>query len=246
MSMEELVNELNELNESEDINETLKYLTSKFHREIILTSSLSVEDQVITHMASSFSEQIKIIVLDTGRLHEETYKLIDKSRDFFGTNYLIYYPDAGELENFTKENGVNSFYKSVDLRHKCCEIRKINPLKRALSNCDIWITGLRREHSPNRSSLKYFEFDEKFQCIKFNPILDWSTEKVWSYIKKHNLPYNPLYDNNYSSIGCEPCTRAVRPGEDIRAGRWWWESSEKKECGLHFENGQVKRVKENG
>jgi phosphoadenosine phosphosulfate reductase len=244
--MNKLVNDLNENIKPSNTHGTLEHLISKFKDGIIFTSSLSIEDQVITHMVSRFSKQIKVVVLDTGRLHEETYQLIDKSRDFFRIDYSIYYPDASEIESFTKNNGINSFYKSTKLRHKCCEIRKINPLKRALANCDLWVTGIRREHSSNRSSLKYFEFDEKFQCIKFNPILDWSTEKVWDHVKKHNLPYNPLYNKNFSSIGCQPCTRAIKPGEDIRAGRWWWESSEKKECGLHFENGQVKRVKENG
>ena len=213
--------------------EVLEYFLNKFGDKIALASSLSIEDQVITHMLHSISPSAKIFTIDTGRLPNETYKLIDDTNKRFDIKIDVYFPDNSKVEKMVKTDGINLFYDSVEKRKECCGIRKLEPLKRALSGLDAWICGLRREQSITRTNVEMVEEDENNGLIKVNPLIDWTEDMVWEYIKKYNIPYNSLYKQNYLSIGCAPCTRAVLQGEDIRAGRWWWENPETKECGLH-------------
>lgn len=206
---------------------------AKSHGEIVLANSLSAEDMILTDMIAKHAPKIKIITLDTGRLHEETYELIEEARKKYNISIHVYYPDTQALENISKQQGMNYFYQSVAQRKLCCNIRKVAPLKRALSNKDAWITGLRREQSVTRLGLKVSEWDEAFGLHKYNPLIEWNDFDVWSYIKTHKVPYSTLYDQGYTSIGCAPCTRKIKTGDEARAGRWWWESRDTKECGLH-------------
>ena len=231
--MENLI-ELNKFLEKEEPEFILKYFLEKYGDRAGLSSSFSMEDQVITNMLVSVNQRPKIFTLDTGRLPYETYKLIDTTRERYNIDIEIYFPDYKKVESMVKEKGVNLFYNSVDDRKLCCNIRKDEPLKRALTGLDVWITGLRKEQSVTRGGLNIVEYDEGFKIIKINPLLNWSEKQVWDYIKKYDVPYNQLYKQNYRSIGCAPCTRAVKPGGNIRDGRWWWENPETKECGLHL------------
>jgi phosphoadenosine phosphosulfate reductase len=203
------------------------------HAPAVLASSFGAEDMVLTDLIASHALPIRIFTLDTGRLPEETYALIDRTRERYGIAIDIYMPDARALQRFVRENGVNAFYRSVELRQACCAVRKTEPLARALAAKGAWITGLRRSQSVTRTAVAIEEFDAAHGLLKFNPLVDWSDDDVWMYIREHDVPYNALHDRGYPSIGCAPCTRAVAPGEDIRAGRWWWENPEHKECGLH-------------
>ena len=197
-------------------------------------NSFGAEDMVITDLIAKNKIGIEIFSLDTGRLPYETYTLMEKSRAHYpGTDFVVYFPDATEVETFDRANGINAFYDSVEMRKACCGIRKMTPLKRALSGKKAWVTGLRREQSPTRTDLTDTEFDQGNQMWKFNPLIDWTEKDVWDYLRSNNVPYNELHDKFYPSIGCAPCTRAVAMGEDVRAGRWWWENPETKECGLH-------------
>lgn len=211
----------------------LKLLVEEYPGQVIFSTSFSYEDQVITHEILSNQLPIKIFTLDTGRLFAETYSVWSSTNATYNTQIKAYYPNQDLLQEFVAEKGPNSFYESVDNRKSCCYIRKVEPLKRALEGNAIWVTGLRAEHSGNRKDLPVIEWDESNQVIKYHPILHWSTEEVKKYIADNRIPYNPLHDKGFVSIGCAPCTRAVRPGEDFRAGRWWWEDASKKECGLH-------------
>lgn len=202
-------------------------------KNIALASSLGLEDQALTHMLRTGFPDVKIFTIDTGRLPQETYDVMQATMDKYGFRYEVLFPDAGEIARLTEEYGPNMFYKSVQLRRKCCEARKVLPLKKKLSGLSAWICGLRKEQAVTRTDIKTLEWDYNNNLIKANPLADWTTERVWKYIKDNNVPYNKLNDMNYPSIGCLPCTRAVKNGEDIRAGRWWWESPEHKECGLH-------------
>lgn len=199
----------------------------------VFSSSMGAEDQVITHMLCGLTSKPSIFTLDTGRLFYETYDLIDKTNKRYGIKIKIMFPDTGQVEQMVNEKGINLFYDSVENRKLCCHIRKIEPLKRALKGNEIWITGLRREQSPTRNDMTYAQWDAANNIIKVNPLLDWTEDQVWDYIHAHKVPYNSLHDKGYPSLGCKPCTRALEPGEDIRAGRWWWEQPETKECGLH-------------
>lgn len=220
--------------DSLSIHEVIRQLEVEFPGRVTFSSSFSYEDQVITHEILSNQFPVSIFTLDTGRLFAETYSVWNSTNEKYNTHIIPYYPKNDQIEKFVSENGPNAFYESVQHRKDCCYIRKVEPLKRALSGNAVWITGLRAEHSPSRSDLTVFEWDEGNQIIKYNPLLHWSTQQVKDYISEHNVPYNPLHDRGFVSIGCAPCTRAIRPGEDFRAGRWWWEDSEKKECGLHI------------
>jgi len=214
--------------------ETLKWALDQFHPRIALASSFSLEDGVITDMLSKINPKFRVFTLDTGRLNQETYSLIDRIRARYDVPIEVYYPDTASVEKMVREHGMNLFYESVDSRRLCCNVRKVEPLMRALSSLDAWITGLRREQSITRTAVKKIEIDEAHNnIVKINPLADWTEEMVWDYTKKNGIPNNLLYDKGYTSIGCEPCTRPIKPGEDIRAGRWWWESADKKECGLH-------------
>jgi len=214
--------------------EILKWALDQFHPRIALASSFSLEDGVITDMLSKINPKFRVFTLDTGRLNQETYSLIDRIRARYDVPIEVYYPDTASVEKMVREHGMNLFYESVDNRRLCCNVRKVEPLMRVLSGLDAWITGLRREQSVTRTAVKKIEIDEAHNdIVKINPLTDWTEQQVWEYTKKNSIPYNLLYDKGYTSIGCEPCTRPIKPSEDIRAGRWWWESADKKECGLH-------------
>jgi phosphoadenosine phosphosulfate reductase len=213
--------------------EGLALLSDLFLGRVVFSTSLGQEDQVITHLIASNKLPIQIFSLDTGRLFPETLDLLDITENQYNIKIKVYYPERESLENLINKMGINGFYHSVENRKSCCYARKVEPLKRAIKNNRVWITGLRAEQSPNRSGLQKIEWDEANQIIKYNPILDWSFDRMISYIKENKIPYNPLHEKGFISIGCAPCTRAIQPGEDIRAGRWWWEES-KKECGLHI------------
>ena len=206
---------------------------SATHAPAVLASSFGAEDMVLTDLIARHALPIRIFTLDTGRLPEETYALIDRTRERYAIAIDIYTPDARALQGFVRENGVNAFYRGVELRKACCAVRKTEPLARALVAKGAWITGLRRSQSVTRTAVAIEEFDTAHGLPKFNPLVDWSDDDVWTYVRTRGVPYNALHDRGYPSIGCAPCTRAVAPGEDIRAGRWWWENPEHKECGLH-------------
>ncbi|MDD4108543.1 MAG: phosphoadenylyl-sulfate reductase [Prolixibacteraceae bacterium] len=235
MTGEETVQSLNSQLEGKTIVEKLKYLTDSYPGKVIFTTSFGYEDQVITDIIFSNDIPVEAVTLDTGRLFEETYKVFRNTVEKYGRSVRVYFPPAEEVEKLVSEKGPFSFYESVENRKECCFIRKVIPLRRALEGMSVWITGLRSAQSDNRSNLKEFEYDESNRIIKYNPLLEWSLDSVKEYVKKHNVPYNVLHDRGFVSIGCEPCTRAVRAGEDFRAGRWWWEQNSGKECGLHEE-----------
>ncbi len=197
-------------------------------------NSLGAEDMVLTHLIVKNKLPIEIFSLDTGRLPLETYDLIATVNREFGLKLKIYFPQAEEVESFVRNHGINGFYDSVTLRKACCHARKVEPLKRALAGKRAWITGMRAEQAATRGNLAVREYDEGNGLEKFNPLSDWTEKEVWTYIKQNNVPYNALHDKFYPSIGCAPCTRAISLGEDVRAGRWWWENPETKECGLHL------------
>ncbi len=215
------------------ITEKLRYLTEVYKGNVIFTTSFGYEDQVITDYIFKNDFSVKVITLDTGRLFEETYKVYRSTVEKYGKPIKAYFPPADKVEQMLEEKGPFSFYESLENRKECCYIRKVISLKRALKGNEIWITGIRASQSENRSDLTEFEWDEHNQIIKYNPLLDWSLDDVKQYVKENYVPYNVLHDRGFVSIGCEPCTRAIRPGEDFRAGRWWWEQNSGKECGLH-------------
>jgi phosphoadenosine phosphosulfate reductase len=223
--------------------DALSLLAERFPGQVVFSTSFSIEDQVITHAIASRDIPITLFTLDTGRLFSETYSVWSSTNDKYNVRVRAYYPDRALLEAMLNEKGPNSFYESVDNRKECCRIRKVEPLQRALKGNAVWVTGLRAEHSPERKNHALIEWDEGNRIIKFNPLLHCTTERVREYIDKNDVPYNVLHDRGFVSIGCAPCTRAIRPGEDFRAGRWWWEDSSKKECGLHSRSeGQDIRV----
>lgn len=211
----------------------LEHLQQVFGTKICLASSLGLEDQLLTYFCNQLNQKIDIFILDTLRLHPETYSLMHETEQLYQFSYKVYQPDETSVETFIKEKGLNSFYDSIENRKLCCGIRKVEPLARALKGKKAWVTGLRREQSVTRSDLALFEWDSSHNCIKVNPLKNWSFDETVAYIDKHNIPKNALHQRGYPSIGCEPCTRAIKPGEDIRAGRWWWEQADSKECGLH-------------
>jgi len=210
----------------------LTLIAGLFPGKVTFSTSLGQEDQVITELIASKNLPIQIFSLDTGRLFPETLDLLARTEAKYQTRISLYYPETLSVENLVAEIGINGFYNSVENRKSCCYVRKVEPLKRALAGNDVWVTGLRAEQSANRSEMKRLEWDEANQILKYNPLLDWSFEELISYIETNKIPYNTLHDQGFISIGCAPCTRAISPGEDPRAGRWWWEES-KKECGLH-------------
>ena len=203
------------------------------YRAPALATAFGAESMVLIDVIARHELPITIFTLDTGRLPQETYELMDRVRERYGLTIEVYAPDPYALEAFVREHGVNAFYRSVELRQRCCAIRKTAPLIRALAGRDAWITGLRRAQSVTRHDLSVEEFDSEHGMPKFNPMADWSDDEVWGYVRRYDVPTNALHAVGYSSIGCAPCTRAIEPGEDIRAGRWWWEQPEHKECGLH-------------
>lgn len=212
----------------------LKRLAASFAGKVTFSTSFSFEDQVITDLIYKCNADISIFTLDTGRQFNETYSTWSRTIEKYSIRINAFYPGEEELKKFITSNGPNAFYESVDLRKSCCYIRKVVPLKKALQGMSVWVTGLRAQHSPDRSDLQILEWDESNQIIKYNPLLHWTTEEVRTYIDDNNVPYNSLHDKGFVSIGCAPCTRAINPVEDFRAGRWWWEDAGKKECGLHL------------
>ncbi|MFC1467276.1 phosphoadenylyl-sulfate reductase [Verrucomicrobiota bacterium] len=210
----------------------------------LFASSLGQEDQVITDLIARYEIALPIITLDTGRLFPETYDLLAETEKRYGLKVRVLFPDATEVEEMVDEHGVNLFRESIENRKLCCGVRKIHPLRRALAEADGWVCGLRRDQGTTRTNLQVVEWDEGNGIVKLNPLYDWSLEQVQDYIRENDVPYNPLHDKGFISIGCASCTRAVQPGEDIRAGRWWWERPEQKECGLHFVNGKFVRTKD--
>lgn len=209
-------------------------VVSLYGNEAALSTSFSIEDQVITDMLSRITSHPHVFTLDTGRLPEATYKVLERTREHYNIEIRIYFPKYHSVEELVNTYGPNFFYQSVEKRKLCCNVRKLEPLARALTGVKVWITGLRREQSVTRQTIELVEYDAVHRIIKVNPLYNWTEEEVWKYIRTHNVPYNSLYDKGYRSIGCEPCTRPVQAGEDIRAGRWWWEHPETKECGLHL------------
>ena len=203
------------------------------YKAITFATSMGAEDMVITHVLNKINSPIEIFTLDTGRLHQETYNLIAEINQNYPTQIKVYNPSANDVENYVSEYGINDFYNSLESRKECCRVRKIEPLKRALNGKDAWITGIRSEQSITRSDIKLIDTDSTFNLDKISPLLDWTEDEVWACINMNDIPYNTLHDHFFPSIGCEPCTRAISMGENVRAGRWWWENPENKECGLH-------------
>ncbi len=230
MNTEELNNKLKNLSAQDIVN----YFLHEYDGETVFSSSFGVEDQVLTHMILTEDKNAKIFTLDTGRLHPQTYDVMDRTNIKYGVKIDVYFPDTSKVQELYKTQGVNGFYESVENRTTCCAVRKIEPLQRALRGYDVWITGLRASQSVTRKDMQIVEYDELNRVIKVNPLLYWSLEDVWDFVKQNMVPYNELHDMGFPSIGCAPCTRAVEAGEDIRSGRWWWENPEHKECGLHL------------
>lgn len=219
--------------------EVLKWSFDNLHPRLAMASSFGAEDVVVIDMMMKINPKARIFTLDTGRLNQETYDVMDEIRKKYNVNIEVMFPDQNEVEQMVRVNGLNLFYHSVGNRKLCCGIRKVHPLNRILSTLDGWITGLRADQTEVRSNANKIELDEQHNgIIKINPIIEWTWDQTWDYIKKNNIPYNKLHDKGFPSIGCEPCTRAIKPGEPLRAGRWWWESDSQKECGLHANHGK--------
>ena len=212
---------------------------------VCFANSLGAEDMVLTDLIAKYQPGIEMFSLDTGRLPQDTYNLMQEVSERYPIPLKVYFPDSAAVERYVAQNGVNGFYNSVDSRKSCCFARKVEPLRRALRGKRAWITGLRRDQAVTRGSLEVSSFDADFGLQKFNPLLEWSNKDVWAYIRQNDVPYNKLHDQFYPSLGCAPCTRSITPGEDIRAGRWWWEDPANKECGLHVSKGslQASRIK---
>lgn len=204
-----------------------------FENKIVFASSFSVEDQIITHLISKLKLKIEIFTLDTGRLFNETYDIIERTEDKYNLKIKIYTPNTEDLETMVNTRGINLFYTSIENRKECCNVRKVKPLQRALKGSLAWICGLRKSHSANRKNNDLVAWDTANNIYKLNPLIDWNDEQVMGFIKENKIPYNKLFDHGFLSIGCAPCTRAIKSGEDVRAGRWWWELDDHKECGLH-------------
>lgn len=232
----ELIDQLNAKFEGASAQAILEYFLDTYKGKIAFASSMGAEDQVITEMMVGIDPKSRIFTLDTGRTFPETYELIEKTNARYKINIEIFFPERDQVEKMVNEKGINLFYESIENRKLCCHIRKIVPLRRALHGLDVWISGLRKSQSVTRTDVKMVEWDEANGLIKVNPLRNWTEDQVWDYIKEKNIPYNKLHDAGFPSIGCQPCTRAIKPGEDVRAGRWWWEDPDHKECGLHLKD----------
>lgn len=215
--------------------EIIAWAVQTFGNSLTFASSFGAEDMVVLDVLLQVNPSASVFLLDTGRLHQETYDLLARTRERYGRPVTVYVPRTEALQQLLDTAGPNGFYDSREARKACCQVRKVEPLGRALNGYDAWLTGLRREQSVTRGSLPIVELDEAHGgIVKISPLADWSEAQVWTYIREHDLPYNALHDRGFSSIGCAPCTRAIAPGEEVRAGRWWWEAPEHKECGLHL------------
>ncbi len=229
--------------ENKTAEEILVWANETFNEKVALASSFGAEDVVLIDMLLKINPNSKIFTLDTGRLPSETYDVWERIEEKYDIKIEAYFPETKSLQEMIDKHGPNLFYKSVDLRKLCCYVRKIEPLNRALEGLSAWVCGLRKEQSITRQDIKKVEVDTMHNgIIKINPLADWTEKQVWDYIRENEVPYNKLHDQNYPSIGCAPCTRAIKSGEDIRAGRWWWESPESKECGLHSRKREVQNV----
>lgn len=231
--MEKRINELLSRVENLGVKELLLLVAADYRGKAIFTTSFGIEDQVITDIIFRNNIGIEVATLDTGRLFEETYKAWSNTIKRYGKTIVSYSPEASSVEKLVTEKGPFSFYRSIEERKECCNIRKVLPLNRALEGKELWVTGIRADQSSGRGEMKMVEGDEARGIIKIHPLFNWTLEQVEEYIKKNNVPYNELHDKGFVSIGCAPCTRAIKPGEDFRAGRWWWENQSGKECGLH-------------
>ena len=213
--------------------EIVAFFIDEMGDKITFGSSMGAEDQVITQMLAANGKLFNIFTLDTARLFPEVYDLIDLTNKKYGINIKPFFPEYKEVEEMVNDHGINLFFDSIDNRHLCCQVRKLNPLKRALQGREAWFTGLRRAQSVTRVDMQIVEWDDNSGMLKVNPLIEWSEEQVWAYIEEQKIPFNPLHKKGYPSIGCQPCTRAIMEGEDVRAGRWWWENPDTRECGLH-------------
>lgn len=229
MKIEEIKDKISEL----ELIDKLRFTAGQFPGQIVFTTSFGIEDQVITDLICKNNIDIKIVSLDTGRLFEETYKLMNSTIQKYNRKIEVYYPQTQAVEKLLSEKGALSFYEAIENRKECCNIRKVEPLQRALKGHLCWVTGIRAEQSAGRTDMEMLEEDLGYGLIKMNPLFDWTLKQVEDYLKENNVPYNPMHHKGFVSIGCEPCTRAIKPGEDFRAGRWWWENNSGKECGLH-------------
>ncbi|WP_185864260.1 phosphoadenylyl-sulfate reductase [Blattabacterium cuenoti] len=221
------------------IEEKLKIIYNLFPKKVVFSTSFNIEDQLISHFILKHKIPIKIFTLDTGRFFEETYKVWEDTNNFYETSIIAFFPNHNNIEKFLSCHGPNSFYNKKENRKKCCYLRKVEPLKKALKGNCVWITGLRSEHSIERSNLNELEWDDVHHLIKYHPLYHWKLKSIEKIIKKHRIPYNSLYDKGYPSIGCAPCTRSIKYGDNYRSGRWWWENNSKKECGLHTRKNDV-------
>ncbi len=228
-----LISELNNRLAGKPAGEVIRYFIEKHKSGLGFSTSLGAEDQVITQLIATVDPGSYIFTLDTGRMFPETYDLIDITQQRYKVKISVFFPNPSAVEEMVNKKGINLFYESIANRKLCCQVRKIEPLQRALKNVDFWISGLRREQSVTREELSLVEWDNLNKKIKVNPLIDWKSDDLWDYIRQYNIPYNPLHDKGFPSIGCQPCTRPIEEGEDIRAGRWWWENPDMKECGLH-------------
>jgi phosphoadenosine phosphosulfate reductase len=231
--MQTNIQNLNAQFSGESIENLLVYFFGRYGNRLALASSLSIEDQMLTDILLKINPLARVFTLDTGRLFPETYSLIERTNQKYGCKLEVFFPESSEVEEMVRTKGINLFYDGIEQRKLCCNVRKINPLKRAFETLDVWISGLRREQSVTRQEMQLVEWEEPSGLIKLNPLINHTEKEVWEYILQHKVPYNKLHDQGFPSIGCQPCTRAIKPGEDIRAGRWWWENPEHKECGLH-------------
>jgi len=241
MSHQSVINELENLLSHQPPAATLKLLSERFTGKIVFSTSFGLEDQAISHLIFNQQLPIEVFTLDTGRMFTETYSTWNRTIEKYKQPITAFYPNAEKLQELITEKGPNLFYEAVENRKQCCHIRKVEPLKRALKEKQIWITGLRAEQSKDRENIPQLEWDEANQLIKFHPLLHWTWSETYSYIQKNNIPFNALHDKGFVSIGCAPCTRAIKEGEDFRAGRWWWEDNSKKECGLHIHTNEAEQ-----
>lgn len=233
----EKVEKLNAEFKNKSPEDVLSWAIENLHPNVATATSFQVQGIALIDMLMKINNEARIFTLDTGRLNQETYDVMDEVRKKYNTKIELLFPDSNEVEEMVRERGVNLFYKGVENRLLCCQIRKTNPLNKFLATVEGWITSIRRDQTKSRAEAEKFEIDELHGGIlKVNPLVDWSNEMVWEYVREHKVPYNKLHDMGYPSIGCAPCTRAIKPGEDPRAGRWWWESDSDKECGIHFDH----------
>ena len=233
MNYNKIIKELRTELDNKSMEESLTIVSNRFKNNSVFSTSFGLEDQIIAHIIFSNKIPVKVFTLETGRLFNETYSVWSRTNEIYQTNIEAFFPNTEAVEQLVSAKGPFSFYKSIQNRKECCHIRKVEPLRRALKGNAIWITGIRKEQSLNRSNMENIEWDEQHQLLKYHPLFDWTFEQVNDFIKKYNVPYNALHDRGFPSIGCSPCTREVKKGEDPRRGRWWWENNSSKECGLH-------------